>query len=93
MAWNETGGIGFHVNEDKTEYMWFNQRGDISTLNGSSVKLVDKFTYLGSSVSLTEKDVNTRLAKGWTAIDRISVIWKSDLTDVIIRSFFLAAVV
>ena len=26
------GGIGPHVNADKTEYMWFNQRGDISTL-------------------------------------------------------------
>ena len=36
-------GISFHVNADKTEYMWFNQRGDMSTLNGSSLKLVDKF--------------------------------------------------
>ena len=46
--------IGFHVNAHKTEYMCFNQTGDISTLNGSSLKLVDKFTYLGSSVSSTE---------------------------------------
>ena len=81
-------GIGLHVNADKTEYMCFNQRGDISTLNGSSLKLVDKFIYLGSSVSSTEKDVKMRLAKGWTAIDRLSVIWKSDLTDKIKRSFF-----
>ena len=44
-------GIGLHVNADKTEYICFNQRGDISTLNGSSLKLVNKFTYLGSSVS------------------------------------------
>ena len=36
---------------DKTEYMCFNQRGDICTLNGSSLKLVDKFAYLESSVS------------------------------------------
>ena len=73
--------IGLHVNVDKTEYMCFNQRGDISTLNGSSLKLVDKFTYLGSSVSSTETDINTQLAKAWTAIDSLSVIWKSDLTD------------
>ena len=26
------GGIGLHVNTDRTEYMCFNQRGDISTL-------------------------------------------------------------
>ena len=52
-----------------------------------------KFTYLGSSVSFTETDVNTRLAKAWTAVDSLSVIWKSDLTDKIKRSFFQAAVV
>ena len=43
-------GIGLHVNEHKTEYMCFNQTGDISTQDGNSLKLVDKFTYLGSSV-------------------------------------------
>ena len=85
--------IGFHVNADKTEYMCFNQRGDISTLNGSSLKQVEKFTYLGSSVSSTEKDINMRQAKAWTAIDRLSAMWKSDLTDKIKPSFFQAAVV
>ena len=63
-------GIGLSVNTDKMEYVCFNQRGDISTLNGSSLEPVDKFPYLGSSVSLTETDINTRLAKAWTAIDR-----------------------
>ena len=56
-------GKGLHVNAHKTEYMRFNQRGDISILNDSSLKLVDNFTYLGSSVSSTETDINTRLAK------------------------------
>ena len=53
-----TAGIGLHVNADKTEYMCFNPRGDISTLKGGPLKLVDKFTYLGSSVSSTETDIN-----------------------------------
>ena len=57
------------------------------------MKLVDKFTYLGSSVSSTEKDIDTRLTKAWTAIDKLLVIWKSDLTDKMKRSFFQAAVV
>ena len=73
------------------EYMCFNQTGDISTLNGSCLKLVDKFIYLGSSVSSTEAGINTRLAKTWTATDRLSVIWKSDLTDKMKRSLFQAA--
>ena len=47
----------------------------------------------GSSVSSTEKDIDTRLTKAWTAIDKLSIIWKSDLTDKIKRSFFQAAVV
>ena len=73
--------------------MCFNQTGDISTLNGSTLKLVDKFTNQGSSVSSTEKDIETRLTKAWTAINSISVIWKSDLTDKMKRSFFQAAIV
>ena len=52
-------GIRFYVNAHKTEYTCFNQAGDISTLGGSSLKLVDKFTFLGSSVSSTEKDIDT----------------------------------
>ena len=59
-------GIGLHVNALKTEYMCFNQKGEISTLNGSSLKLVDKFTYQGRSVSSTETEIDTRLAKAWT---------------------------
>ena len=69
-----TVGISLHVNAHKTEYMYFNQAGDISTLDGTSLKLVDKFAFLGSSVSSTEKDIDTRLTKAWTAIDKLSVI-------------------
>ena len=65
----------------------------ITTLDVTPLKLVEKFTYLRSSVSSTEKDIDTRLTKAWTAIDKISIIWKSDLTDKMKRSFFQAAVV
>ena len=73
--------------------MCYNQTGNITTLDGASLRLVDKFTYLGSSVSSTENDIDTRLTKAWTAIDRLSIIWKSDLTDEMKRSFFQAVVV
>ena len=68
-------GISLHVNADKTVYMCFNQRSNISTL-------WNKWTS-----SPTSEDINTQLAKAWTAIDRLSVIWKSDLTDKIKRIF------
>ena len=62
-------GISLHVNADKIKYMCFNQRSDISTLKCGLVELVNKFTYLISSVLQTENDINTFLAKVWTAID------------------------
>ena len=86
------GGVGLYVNTDKTEFLCFNQRGDIYTLNGGSQKLVDKFTYQGS-ISSSENYINAWLAKAWRAIDRLSVIYKSDLSDKIKRIFFQAAVV
>ena len=51
---------------------------------------MDKFNYLGSSVSSTENDIYTRLVKAWITT---SVIRKSDLSDKIKRIFFQAAVV
>ena len=80
-------GISPHVNADKTEYMCFNQKGDMSTLNGGTLKLVDKFIYLKSSISSTENDINMQLAKAWTAINRLSIIWKSDLSNEIKCNF------
>ena len=72
-----SGSMGLHVNAD----ICFNQKGDIYTLNGGSLKLVNKFTNLRSNVSSTKNDINTWLAKAWTAINRLSVTWKSDQSD------------
>ena len=68
--------------------MCFNQRGDVSTLNGSSLKRVDK----EAVVSSPETNINMRLAKAWTAIDWLLEIWKSDLTDKMKHRFFQAVV-
>ena len=67
-------GIGLYVNAYKTEYMCFNQTGDISTLEGSSLKLLDKFTYLGSSVSSTEKRHRHTANKGY---GQLSISYRS----------------
>ena len=85
------GGIGLHVNAEKTDYMCFYQRGDISPLNSGSLKLEKKFTYLGSGVSSTENDINTWLANTWIAIERPTVIFMSDRRGKINRSFFASS--
>ena len=38
------------------------------------------------------EQLTTRLTKAWTVINRLSIIWKSDLTDKMKRSFFQARV-
>ena len=43
------------------------------------------FTYLPSNILSTESDVNIRLAKVWTAIDKLALNWK---IDKIKRDFF-----
>ena len=82
------GDIGLHVNANEAEYMCFNQSGDNSTLKSDPLKLVNKLSYLRNSVSSAKNDINTPLAKAWTAIDWLSVIWKSDMTNKIKPSFF-----
>ena len=67
-------GIGLYVNAHKTEYMCYNQTGDNSTLDGSPLKLGDKFTYLGSGVESAKKDIDIRLTKAWKAFNRLWII-------------------
>ena len=54
-----------NANADKTEYLCFNKKGDISALNGGSLKLVGKFKYLGGTISSTENDIKIQLVKAW----------------------------
>ena len=40
----------------------------------------------------TETDIDTRLTKAWTAIKKLLVMWKADLTDEMKHSIFQAAI-
>ena len=42
---------------------------------------------------IIENDINTRQTKAWSALDRLSVIWISGLSDKVKRNFFQAEVV
>ena len=56
-------------------------------------RLLNQFTFLGSNISSTESDVNMLIRKAWTAIDKLSIIWKSDLSNRIKWEFFQAIAV
>ena len=64
--------IGLYVNVNKTGYMF--QKGTISRPRGKTQKLVNQFTYLGSNISSTERDINIRLAKVGNTFDRLPII-------------------
>ena len=56
-------GIDLYVNTNKTVFMCFKQDGAIPILRSKPWKLVDQFTYLGSNISSTERDVNVGIGK------------------------------
>ena len=40
-----------------------------------------QFIFLGRNILFSEIDVNIWIDKAWTAIDRLMIMWKSDLSD------------
>ena len=61
--------IDRYVNSEKTDFMCFKLDGSTSTLNDKPLKYVNKFTNIGSNISFTESNVNTRIGKIWIVID------------------------
>jgi hypothetical protein len=86
--------IGLYINNSKTEFICYNQNhsGTIKSLNGENIKAVQEFTYLGSNIISTKRDVEIRLGKAWAALISLNKIWKSSLPVELKRNFFRAAV-
>ena len=85
--------VGLLINEKKTEFMSFNQNSPtIKTLNGSELTRVDDFRYLGSWINDTRKDINNRICLAWTALNKLSMVWKSTLDSVKKTKLFQACV-
>ena len=49
---------------------------------------MDQFTYFSSNISSTESYVNIHLLKVCDAINRLSIEWKSDLSNKLKQDFF-----
>ena len=52
----------------------------------------DNFIYFGSEIESTDKEINIRIAKSWSDLDKLSSIWKSPLSTTLTRNFFRAVV-
>ena len=86
--------IGLLVNAKKTEFMAFNQAhtGSIKSKTNQDIKAVQEFTYLGSNIASTKRDIEIRLAKAWSALNKLDKIWTSNLSPKLKRNFFRATV-
>ena len=65
--------------KDKRELMFFKQDGAIS-LSSEILKLVYQLIFLDNKITPTEIDVNLNKEIRWTAVERLWIMWKSDLT-------------
>ena len=74
--------IGLYINVKKTEYIAYNQEGQIQSLDGKNIKSVNEFVYLGSNIQSTERDIAIRKGKAWGALDALNKIWKYKLPDI-----------
>ena len=84
--------IGLSINTEKTQYMKFNQNSDsdditINSINGKIISKVENVNYIGSCIGSTEKDIQIRIAKAWSALNSMQAIWKSKMPDKLKRNF------
>lgn len=76
---NVANDSGHYDNTTKTEFIGFNQQSSMQTVSGKAIKSVESFTFIGTEVNSSVKDVKIRMFKDWTASNKMDMIWKSNL--------------
>ena len=97
----ECGKVGLGLNAKKTKSMFYNTEPvEMTTIDGNIIKQAiveatqeQDFNYLGSWVDSKERDISSRKAKAWQALNKMDNIWKSQLSRTIKLLLFLATVV
>ena len=77
-----------YVNASKTKHIGFDQQGIIQTTSGEPIKAVEPFTYLGSEINSTKQDVKICIAKAWATLNKMDIVWKSELSKDLKCRFF-----
>ena len=75
--------VGLHITTSKTEYkLAYNlrQQGNLTTLDNSKLRKVDDFKYLSSWIDQTKKDLEIRKGEAWSASNKLTAVWKSNLS-------------
>ncbi|XP_015753298.1 PREDICTED: uncharacterized protein LOC107333054 [Acropora digitifera] len=86
--------IGLEMNAKKTKCLSFNHsvQVEVTTDSGTQLEVIKDFKYLGAWIDNTEADVKSRKAAAWKACNKLTRIWKSDLSRPIKTSLLTATV-
>ena len=77
----------------RNTYITYNQdESELITLTGKQLKCVKDFKYLGSWISSSEKDMNTRIGLAWAAANKMDIIWQSAMRTELKIQFFRSTV-
>ena len=80
--------VGLYRNTTKTKFIAANTEGTITVQNGCDLEQVNDFNYLGSKIISSENDILVRIGSAWSALNKLTPIWKSNLDVSIKREFF-----
>ena len=92
---NAAARVGLLLNTKKTEYLTINEEEShlpICSKDGTQLKEVSDFRYLGSYVADTKKDFSTRKGQAWSACNKLHNIWQSSIAKSTKLAFFRACV-
>ena len=90
---NEGNRVGLLLSEKKTKVMTCNVAPDpILTNGGIALEEVEDFKYLGSWVNSSERDIKTRRALAWKALNSMKRVWKSNVSNELKTRLFIATV-
>ena len=76
--------VGLCLNTTKTKFIAVNTEGTVTAQNGCDVEQVNNFNYLGSKIISSENDIQVTIGSAWSALNKLTPIWKSNL-DVSIK--------
>ena len=93
---HETAQVGLHCNAKKTELQlqayYQEQPVNINARDGTPIKVVPNFKYLGAWTESTDKDFAVRKALAWSACQKLRKIWSSLLPRKLNVRLFVATV-
>ena len=80
--------VGLGINAGKTKYVSYNIEEEISLEIADGTKIEQAivettgkqdFKYLGSWVDTTSEDMRIRIGSAWSAMNKMDIMWKSNL--------------